>query len=372
MAINIPANFGQGYGQAVANKQENYRNAVNSLLSVVQSAEDKYNTSVTNELSSALTPLEQAGALGVDSWNALDADQKPLVNFQSIDSSGKAYLDWKTQLEKDGGRGLKYAKKNNLLNPIAFKQEYDKQISANVPLIAEQLLNYKMSNGKTDAEMRDIIGKNTGLKELLINTGYGAPMLGEADNPLYPMLAEQPGFLSNAWGAVTGNPLMSAAAGYGLYRAGKAYAPGMSSWAQGKMPAGFKWPGGGASAAAGGGTGQMAFNFGQGTAGSPIPKGGQMSFNFGQGGTASKSQVNNVINKLGGKSKVVQMLSNTMGKSAALKFMGSLLTKGALPLSILQFLWMVGSQDKDKYKQAQRANLDAVLNASRVNISGVR
>ena len=39
---------------------------------------------------------------------------------------------------------------------------------------------------------------------------------------------------------------------------------------------------------------------------------------------------------------------------------------------MLWAIYKIATQDKDKYKQAQKANLNQVLEASKVNITGIR
>ena len=362
MAYQIPQDFAGGGRNR--SSQDYMDQAVAQFGSFIKTPEQKYQNSVDLELSASLGFLEDAYAMPFDKWSTgidtvdpvtgIITKGKP-VDFTQIDNAGKAYLDWKTDLEAKGGRGWKYAKKNKLLNPIAFKTAYNKQITAMVPEIAQSMMTHQQMTGASNSTMKGLIDSNPGLKKLLIETGYGQEMFGEEFNPIYPWLVDQPGFFGQIGSKMYEHPYLTGAAAYGLYRGGKAYGPAALQYMKGKMPTGW-WPGGGGP-----------------TGGTPTATGipGKQLNLFGNK-TASNSQVKNVINKLGGKNKVTKMLSSQIGKKGALKAMGTLLSRANVPLTLLSMLWMIASQDKDKYSQAQQANLNQVLNASKINITGIK
>jgi len=334
MAINVPQGFGHGYGQAMQTSMQQQNQGMSSLMSLIKSPEDKYNDSINTELSASMAPIETAYSTPFRDWAGKGASG---IDFNLIDSSGKAYLDWKTQLTEDGGRGLKYAKKNNLLNPIAFKKAYDEQITQMVPEIAQQMITHQQMTGASDDKMRELIGTTKGLKELLIRTGYGAEMFGEQANPIYPWLTEGKGFFGKAWDTVWDYPIPSAIAGYAAYKYGGKYLPGAYKYLKGKMPKG--WGGGGGGA--------------------------------GQGAKISKSQAKTVLQQTGGKTKLLKNLTPSLGRAGAVRLVGNLV-KGNLPMLMMWAIYKIATQDKGRYKQAQKANLNQVLEASKVNITGIR
>ena len=347
MALNIPAAFYQR-GQQQGNNQHWLARAMGGILTPQQ----KYEGALQTQLGGLSEPLTQAWGDDLANWST-----RSDIDFTQIGNAGKSYLEFKKNLEEQGGRGLAYAKKQNLLNPIAYKKKYDESIGLIIPQLAQKVISYAQSNNATPKQMRALIGQNPGLRDLFLNAGYGQAMIGDQANPMYDYLIA-PKTVGQQWGdfgenlgefaknrfapTMTGLPL-TIAGGAAAYK----YGPKLYNWMTGAGAAG-----------AGGGTGGGA---------------GAASSAIGTGGKVPKSRVMGWINKIGGKSKAVQRLTSIMGKSKALKTIAGLGGRAFVPLAVAQMIWAIANQGEDKYAQGQQQMLNQVQALSQPpKIAGVK
>ena len=330
MAINIPSGFGTNYGAAAQRQTDFMQDAAKSAGSFIKTPKDKYDMALNEELNPfSETLMEAYGAQMVDpvtggnGWESID--------FTKLSNAGASYLDFKKDLS---GRGLKYAKKNNLLNPIAYKKQFDERVNSLVPLLAQKIQGYALGNNASDSDMREFIKSNKGLKELLINAGYAG-----AESPIRNYLIDEK-TLGQQWsdfgqnlGKFAQNRFAPTATGLPLTLAGGAAAakwgPGLGSkafnWAKGKMP----------------------------SFGGQFPPQSKLLHGAGTGPKASKSMVQNFIKQFGGKNKLVTALASRLGKSVALRVVGGLAGKAAIPLALLGTIMML-VRNKDEYAEAQK------------------
>ena len=110
-----------GYVQSVADRASRQRQQAAQIGQLIGSlgktSEEKFSLDVSDSVKDALRPMTSAYALDVAQWDNID--------FGTVESAGKAWLKFKTEMEANGGRGYRWAKRKGLMDPIAFKQAYD-------------------------------------------------------------------------------------------------------------------------------------------------------------------------------------------------------------------------------------------------------
>lgn len=306
MAIQIPGGLGAAQGAALAAFNKPRQQAWALASSMIRTPEQKYESELSDNLKLSTEPLMEAYANPIGEWGG--------INFNVMGNAGKAYLDFKTSIK---GRSKRYAERNNLLNPVAFKQKYDQQVGQMLPLVARKLEAHALANNLSSSDMRDIVSQHPGLKKLLIDSGYATPMIGDQANPIAEYLTE-PETLGQRWGKVPeklgdfarkrfspGSIIptlgIGGVGGYGAYRLGK--------YALGK----FRGGAGGAGAATG--TGANV------TGAKQVSKAGV------------KGMLSSLKSRFGGISGMRKALVSKIGKRRALALMARLGLGGAGALS---------------------------------------
>ena len=312
MAIQIPGGLGAAQGAALAALSRPKQQAWALASSMIRTPEQKYEAELSDNLKLSTEPLMEAYANPISEWEG--------INFNVMGNAGKAYLDFKTGIK---GRSKRYAERNNLLNPVAFKQKYDQQVGQMLPLVARKLEAHALSNNLGASDMRGIVNQHPGLKKLLIDSGYATPMIGDQPNPIAEYLTE-PETLLQQWQKVPGklsdfaarrfspasavpSAIMGVGGGYGAYRLGKA--------ALGKFRGGT----GGGGAPTGGGA--LPKSSALGTGGKQASK------------TGVKNMLSNLKSRFGGISGMRKALISKVGKGRALALMARLGLGGAGALS---------------------------------------
>lgn len=126
--------------------------------------EENYQRELKGSIDKNLDALVKASAFDVGEWNAQGVD------FETISNAGTAYLSFKNTL---GGRAKRYGKKNNLLDPIVFKRQYDMYVQSLGPEVLNKLLSHQAYNKLTDIDMRELLDAQPGLRKFLMGTNLG-------------------------------------------------------------------------------------------------------------------------------------------------------------------------------------------------------
>jgi len=311
--------------------------------------QDKFNQRQTDELN------DHFGSAGFSSL--LNPD---ITTWQDVDipNAGKAYLDFKAGIKDDTGFGAKrFARKSKkLLNPMAFKQEYDKYMQTYLPSILTNLSTYAFNNKKTPEEMRELLKDKPGLKSLLVRS------LPQEQLVNYPYLAPEIG-LGEAWGDAwenlgqwgkdrlkPENILGTAAYGIGGALGAKFILPRAWNLARGR---GFT-AGGGGGAATGG------------AAGGAIPK----STSIGTGGKQTnlfKKAMSQVKGK--GMKAALTRAMTTLGKTRGLALLARLGPYGLIAAVLGGGAYAL-YKSKDTYQTTQDQRLKDTYGGGPVDTSG--
>ena len=210
MAFQIPSNYASGYGEALRRREDAARRLGQGLRGAIKTPEEVFSLDVSDSVKGALSPLDRAYTQDVATWGDID--------FGGLESAGKAWLDFKTEMESGGGRGYRWAKRKGLMDPIAFKQAYDERMNVMLPTIVQKLKDYQVLNRVSDKNMRKWISGNPSLQRMLIRTN-DPDMLALATPKKFE------GIVPGLWGAkgdvaTAGMPLIGA----GIFRGGQALA----------------------------------------------------------------------------------------------------------------------------------------------------
>ena len=101
-------------------------------------------------LDDAFAPLLGLLSKKVDEWD----------DIGKIPSAGEAYMGWVNSMSP---RQKKMARRKGILNPIAYKQQYDAQMEMYLPAIKEKLESYRTMGNKTDKSMREFLSTKSGV-----------------------------------------------------------------------------------------------------------------------------------------------------------------------------------------------------------------
>ena len=109
MALQFPQGFSRNYAAARAAQPPSMERQMYDLLNppVEQTFKQDYANSIDDNMESILKGWGQ----DISNWATLD--------FTNIKDPATAFMEFKNSIEKEGGEKLRYAKKNNLLDPIA-------------------------------------------------------------------------------------------------------------------------------------------------------------------------------------------------------------------------------------------------------------
>ena len=198
MALQFPQGFSRNYAAARAAQPPSMERQMYDLLNppVEQTFKQDYANSIDDNMESILKGWGQ----DISNWATLD--------FTNIKDPATAFMEFKNSIEKEGGEKLRYAKKNNLLDPIAYLNAYKQRMGAIAPALADKLYQHQIKNNLNPDDMQELIAQHPGLDEILRQ--YTPAMLadGQTPNPAYANLLSPPkkGF-GQEWGeALSGIP----------------------------------------------------------------------------------------------------------------------------------------------------------------------
>ena len=116
---------------------------------------DRLASSQGEGLDNAFAPLLGLLGKGVEEWGDID----------KIPSAGEAYMGWVNSMSP---RQKKMARRSGVLNPVAYKQQYDAQMEMYLPAIKEKLESYRTMGNKTDKSMREFLSTKPGLNQFFL------------------------------------------------------------------------------------------------------------------------------------------------------------------------------------------------------------
>jgi hypothetical protein len=116
---------------------------------------DKLAASQGEGLDNAFAPLLGLLGKGVEEWGDID----------KIPSAGEAYMGWVNSMSP---RQKRMARRRGVLNPVAYKQQYDAQMEMYLPAIKEKLESYRTMGNKSDKSMREFLSTKSGLNQFLL------------------------------------------------------------------------------------------------------------------------------------------------------------------------------------------------------------
>ena len=216
MAINY-GNYAQLYGQGVD-------------ISPVQEAIQRFQEAskekmagdvqmiVNDTWTNAMKPFESALSGDI---NTLDT-----LNLQN-ENAGKAFSQFQIDLRRKGDKYYREATRLGLLNPVTFKQEYERMFKSYVPKIENRLMTHMKMNNLSDKEMEEFINKS-GLNSYLLQYGDDASPLKKLAQPerTWGQWYRQKG---GAEGLAKTAALLGLGTGAGIYGAKKLYDIGTQS-----------------------------------------------------------------------------------------------------------------------------------------------
>jgi|10_taG_2_1085330.scaffolds.fasta_scaffold35037_3 hypothetical protein len=116
---------------------------------------DKLAASQGEGMDNAFAPLLGLLGKGVEEWGDID----------KIPSAGEAYMGWVNSMSP---RQKRMARRSGILNPVAYKQQYDAQMEMYLPAIKEKLEAYRTIGNKTDKSMREFLSTKPGLNQFFL------------------------------------------------------------------------------------------------------------------------------------------------------------------------------------------------------------
>ena len=330
MAINIPTSFGQNYaGAASGGGSSAMQDYIKEFYPTVEEDfKQDYKESIDLNMQSIL----DGWGKNIDDWGSID--------FTKIKNPATAFMEFENSITSEGGKKSRYAKKNNLLDPIAYLSAYKERIGTLVPALSEKLVQYQFDNNLNDEQMRDVISQHTGLEKLLKQY---VPRTDEQGNPnmAYNFIDHKQS-VGEDWAKSFRN--MPEAVG-DMFRpegfAKRAAIGGLGLAAVGKYgPKAAKLAKKGANWATGGRAGKIV------ESGKNIIKNSPKKVlnwaNKGSTGPAVKSMMNNIVSKIEkhGTAKVIQYLAKNVGwkitaRTAAKIGLGTAVSGGVLTAAML-------------------------------------
>ena len=190
MAITIPTNFGENYAKAASGGGSS---AVQDYIKeFYPTPQEGFQQDLFNSVNTNIDPVLSAWGTEVDSWANID--------FEDISNPATAFMQFKSDIVSEGGRKARYAKKNNLLNPVAYLQKYNEQMQTMAPQLAEKLVNYQLENKLSMKEMQKIVAANPGLTRVLKQFGGVKEQdINGIPNPVWEMMHPESS-LKESWG----------------------------------------------------------------------------------------------------------------------------------------------------------------------------
>jgi hypothetical protein len=223
MAFQVPQGYVSGYGDALRRREQQYTQMAQAIGSSIRTPQEVFRSDITDSIKEALGPLTSAFTSDVGSWDNID--------FSKIDNAGKAWLKFKNQMETNGGRGHRWAERQGLMDPLAFKKAYDERLGATLTTIEDKLKVYQATNRISDKNMRKWISENPNLQNMLASS---------TDAHIADLATPRrfEGVLGGLWGAsgdiaTAGSPLLlggglrAAQSGFQAYRAGTPVSPAL-------------------------------------------------------------------------------------------------------------------------------------------------
>jgi hypothetical protein len=119
----------------------------------------KVEASLFDSLSGAIGSLSDLFEKDVSQW-------ENITNFKAPGNAAQSYLEWKDKL-KDNSNLYNQAKRTGQLDFIKYKQRYDAELSAYLPVIMQKLQTHQDIKGLGHDDMRELLGKNPQLQMYL-------------------------------------------------------------------------------------------------------------------------------------------------------------------------------------------------------------
>ena len=116
---------------------------------------DKLAASQGEGMDNAFAPLLGLLSKGVSEWE----------DIGKVPSAGEAYMGWVNSMSP---RQKRMARRSGILNPVAYKQQYDAQMEMYLPAIKEKLEAYRTMGNKTDKSMREFLSTKPGLNQFFL------------------------------------------------------------------------------------------------------------------------------------------------------------------------------------------------------------
>lgn len=190
MAITIPTDFAANYAKATSgggsSAMQDY------IKEFYPTPQESFQQDLFNSVNTNIDPVLSAWGTEVDSWANID--------FEDISNPATAFMQFKNDIVSEGGRKARYAKKNRLLNPVAYVQKYNEQMKTMAPQLAEKLVNYQLENKLSMKEMQNIVAANPGLTRVLKQFGGVKEQdVNGLPNPVWEMMHPEPS-LGESWG----------------------------------------------------------------------------------------------------------------------------------------------------------------------------
>lgn len=182
--------------------------ALGKGFAAIPRVQDKVRVAGDNVLESAMSPLFSLLSKPIEQWG----------DIGNIPSAGEAFMTWKGSLSP---RQSRIAKRQGLLNPIKFKQQYDANLEMYLPEIKKKLQVYQEFNRKNPKQMREFLSDKKLLNKFLLQNT--SPQ--ELETTMSYLRPKQT--WEGWWGQKSGldkaswTTLKPAAAAYGAYKGGR-------------------------------------------------------------------------------------------------------------------------------------------------------
>tara|TARA_R100001594_G_scaffold25474_1_gene49742 strand:- start:3170 stop:4264 length:1095 start_codon:yes stop_codon:yes gene_type:complete len=191
MAITIPSDYARNYAGAATGGGLSAKETL--LKEFYPTPEESFKQDLFNSVNSNIDPILSAWGTDVGDWAN--------INFDDITNPATAFIKFKTDILSEGGRKARYAKKNNLLDPVSYIQTYNERMRVMGPQLADKLINYQIENKLSMEDMQRIVSGNPGLTRVLKQFGQVKPGIDPTtgmENPVWEMMHPSP-TISESW-----------------------------------------------------------------------------------------------------------------------------------------------------------------------------
>jgi hypothetical protein len=191
MAITIPSDYARNYAGAATGGGLSAKETL--LKEFYPTPEEGFKQDLFNSVNSNIDPILSAWGTDVGDWAN--------INFDDITNPATAFMKFKTDILSEGGRKARYAKKNNLLDPVSYIQTYNERMRVMGPQLADKLINYQIENKLSMEDMQRIVSGNPGLTRVLKQFGQVKPGIDPTtgmENPVWEMMHPSP-TISESW-----------------------------------------------------------------------------------------------------------------------------------------------------------------------------